>query len=176
MPSTTRPKVSEGVHDIGLISCLLSYLNCRGSIRPVDGETASIPVPLDIWDLGISLPPKAVTSSMVLVLRVSKGIVRLTNHELADYDRSRLSRCELTPFRECRSAVLFEGIAHRRRLRMSPARLKPICSDNACGWGFRYTQGCINCREIRFALITINDHTARSCASLMPHRSAWSWT
>jgi hypothetical protein len=39
------------------------------------------------------------------------GIVRLTNHELADYDRSRLSRCELTPFRECSSAVLLEDVA-----------------------------------------------------------------
>ena len=39
------------------------------------------------------------------------GVVRLTNHELADYDRSRLSRCELTPFRECSSAVLLEDIA-----------------------------------------------------------------
>ncbi len=40
-----------------------------------------------------------------------QGIVRATNHELADYDRSRLSRCELTPFRECSSAVLLEDIA-----------------------------------------------------------------
>jgi hypothetical protein len=39
------------------------------------------------------------------------GIVRLTNHDLADHDRSTLSRCELTPFRECGSAVLFEDIA-----------------------------------------------------------------
>jgi len=42
---------------------------------------------------------------------MSWGIVRVTNHELADYDRSRLSRCELTPFRECSSAVLLEDIA-----------------------------------------------------------------
>ncbi len=39
------------------------------------------------------------------------GVVRLTNHELADHDRSRLSRCELTPSRECGSAVLLEDIA-----------------------------------------------------------------
>jgi hypothetical protein len=39
------------------------------------------------------------------------GIVRLTNHELADPDWSTLSRCELTPFRECSNAVLFEDIA-----------------------------------------------------------------
>jgi hypothetical protein len=40
-----------------------------------------------------------------------QGVVRLTNHELADHDRSRLSRCELTPFRECSSAVLLEDAA-----------------------------------------------------------------
>jgi hypothetical protein len=39
------------------------------------------------------------------------GVVRLTNHELADYDRSRLSCCELTPFCECSSAVLLEDVA-----------------------------------------------------------------
>jgi len=39
------------------------------------------------------------------------GIIRLTNHELADYNRSRLSRCELTPFRECGSTVLLEDVA-----------------------------------------------------------------
>jgi hypothetical protein len=44
-------------------------------------------------------------------LRRSGGVVRLTNHELANYDRSRLSRCELTPFRECSSAVLLEDVA-----------------------------------------------------------------
>ena len=42
---------------------------------------------------------------------MSWGIVRVTNHELADCDRSRLSRCELTPFRECSSAVLLEDVA-----------------------------------------------------------------
>ena len=41
----------------------------------------------------------------------SRGVVRLTNHELADYDRSRLSRCKLTPFRECGSAVLLKDVA-----------------------------------------------------------------
>ena len=30
-----------------------------------------------------------------------------------------------------RAVEITEGIAHRRRLGMSPARLKPICSDNA---------------------------------------------
>ena len=39
------------------------------------------------------------------------GVVRLTKHELADHDRSRHSRCELTPFRECSSAVLLENVA-----------------------------------------------------------------
>src|SRR5665811_155943 len=39
------------------------------------------------------------------------GVVRLTKHELADHDRSRHSRCELTPFRECSSAVLLEDVA-----------------------------------------------------------------
>ena len=39
------------------------------------------------------------------------GVVRLTNHDLADHDRSRLSRCELTPFCECGGAVLLEDIA-----------------------------------------------------------------
>jgi hypothetical protein len=38
---------------------------------------------------------------------------------------------QLTPLGQGGSAVLFEGIAHPRRLGMSPARLKPICSDNA---------------------------------------------
>jgi hypothetical protein len=37
-----------------------------------------------------------------------RGVVRLTNHELADHDRSRYSRGELTPFRERGSTVLFE--------------------------------------------------------------------
>ena len=39
------------------------------------------------------------------------GVVRLTNHELADHDRSRHSRGELTPFSECGGTVLFEDIA-----------------------------------------------------------------
>ncbi len=39
------------------------------------------------------------------------GVVRLTNHELADHDRSRYSRGELTPFSERGSTVLFEDIA-----------------------------------------------------------------
>ena len=41
----------------------------------------------------------------------AEGVVRLTKHELADHDRSRHSRCELTPFRECSSAVLLENVA-----------------------------------------------------------------
>ena len=43
--------------------------------------------------------------------KAEKGVVRLTNHELADHDRSRLSRCELTPSRQGGSAVLFEDVA-----------------------------------------------------------------
>ena len=39
------------------------------------------------------------------------GIVRVIGRELADRRSSRLSRCELTPFRECGSAVLFEDVA-----------------------------------------------------------------
>jgi hypothetical protein len=39
------------------------------------------------------------------------GVVRLTNHELADYDRSSLSRCELTPLNQGGRAVLFEDVA-----------------------------------------------------------------
>jgi hypothetical protein len=62
---------------------------------------------------------------------IEGGVVRLTIQELASRRRSRLSRRELTPFRECGSAVLFEGIAHRRRLRILAQRLKPIYSDNA---------------------------------------------
>jgi hypothetical protein len=40
-----------------------------------------------------------------------RGVVRLTNHELADHDRSRYSRGELTPFSERNSAVLLEDVA-----------------------------------------------------------------
>ena len=39
------------------------------------------------------------------------GVVRLTNHELADHDRSRHSRGELTPFSERGRTVLFEDVA-----------------------------------------------------------------
>ena len=39
------------------------------------------------------------------------GVVRLTGRGLADRRRSRPSRCELTPFRECGSAVLLEDIS-----------------------------------------------------------------
>ena len=45
------------------------------------------------------------------MIRPFQGIVRLTKHELADHDWSRHSRCELTPFRECSSAVLLENVA-----------------------------------------------------------------
>lgn len=41
----------------------------------------------------------------------TEGVVRPTNHELADHDWSRRSRGELTPFRECGSAVLLEDVA-----------------------------------------------------------------
>ena len=39
------------------------------------------------------------------------GIVRVIGRELADRRSSRLSRGELTPFRDCGSAVLFEDVA-----------------------------------------------------------------
>jgi len=39
------------------------------------------------------------------------GIVRVIGRELADRRSSRFSRGELTPFRECGSAVLLEDIA-----------------------------------------------------------------
>ena len=39
------------------------------------------------------------------------GVVRLTIHELASWRQSRRSRGELTPFRECGSAVLLEDVA-----------------------------------------------------------------
>ncbi len=39
------------------------------------------------------------------------GVVRLTNYELADHDRLRYSRGELTPFSERGSTVLFEDVA-----------------------------------------------------------------
>ncbi len=40
-----------------------------------------------------------------------RGVVRLTNHELADHDRSKYSRCELPPLGQGGRAVLFEDIA-----------------------------------------------------------------
>ena len=43
--------------------------------------------------------------------RPTDGVVRLTIHELASRRQSRRSRGELTPFRECGSAVLFEYVA-----------------------------------------------------------------
>ena len=39
------------------------------------------------------------------------GVVRLTNHDLADHDRSGLSRCKLTPLGQGGRTVLFEDIA-----------------------------------------------------------------
>ena len=47
----------------------------------------------------------------VVVEVVVDGIVRVIERELADRRLSRLSRGELTPFRECGSAVLFEDVA-----------------------------------------------------------------
>ncbi len=46
-----------------------------------------------------------------LDLELREGIVRLTERELGDKKRSRLSRGELTPFSERGSAVLLEDIA-----------------------------------------------------------------
>ena len=40
-----------------------------------------------------------------------RGVVRVIGRELADRRSSRFSRSELTPFRECGGAVLFEGVA-----------------------------------------------------------------
>jgi hypothetical protein len=40
-----------------------------------------------------------------------RGVVRLTNHELASQRRSRLSRRELTPLGQGGRAVLFEDVA-----------------------------------------------------------------
>src|SRR5665648_398015 len=39
------------------------------------------------------------------------GVVRLTNHDLADHDRSGLSRCKLTPLGQSGRTVLFEDMA-----------------------------------------------------------------
>ena len=47
----------------------------------------------------------------ILAPRSTLGIVRVIGRELADRRSSRFSRGELTPFRECGSAVLFEGVA-----------------------------------------------------------------
>jgi hypothetical protein len=41
----------------------------------------------------------------------ASGVVRLTDHELADHDRSRFSRCELTPLGQGDRTVLFEDVA-----------------------------------------------------------------
>ncbi len=39
------------------------------------------------------------------------GVVRLNRQDLADQKRPRFSRCELMPFSERSSAVLFENVA-----------------------------------------------------------------
>ena len=41
----------------------------------------------------------------------NEGVVRLTNHDLADHDRSGLSRCKLTPLGQSGRTVLFEDMA-----------------------------------------------------------------
>src|SRR5680860_1824729 len=41
----------------------------------------------------------------------TRGVVRLTNHDLADHDRSGLSRCKLTPLGQSGGTVLFEDMA-----------------------------------------------------------------
>ncbi len=41
----------------------------------------------------------------------AEGVVRLTNHELADHDRSRYLRGELTPLGQSGSVVLLEDVA-----------------------------------------------------------------
>jgi hypothetical protein len=43
--------------------------------------------------------------------KMLEGIVRVIGCELADRRSSKLSRGELTPFRECGSSVLFEDVA-----------------------------------------------------------------
>ncbi len=48
---------------------------------------------------------------MLLPIYPLFGVVRLTNHELADHDRSRYSRGELTPLGQGGSTVLFEDVA-----------------------------------------------------------------
>ena len=43
--------------------------------------------------------------------KTDDGVVRLTNHDLADHDRSGLSRCKLTPLGQSGRTVLFEDMA-----------------------------------------------------------------
>ena len=40
-----------------------------------------------------------------------RGVVRLTNHDLADHERSGRSRCKLTPLGQSGRTVLFEDMA-----------------------------------------------------------------
>ena len=54
---------------------------------------------------------KPLPMSMLATRHCQSGIVRVIGRELADLSSSRLSRDELTPFRECGSAVLFEDVA-----------------------------------------------------------------
>jgi hypothetical protein len=49
-------------------------------------------------------------AAFIAAFFIARGIVRVTERELADPTRSRLSRGELTPFGERCSAVLLEDI------------------------------------------------------------------
>ena len=56
-------------------------------------------------------PAAAIVCTENLIRICLAGVVRLTSRELADHDRSRHSRGELTPFSERGSAVQFEDVA-----------------------------------------------------------------
>jgi hypothetical protein len=60
---------------------------------------------------GVLMGPQGTELARHRVTTPRDGIVRLTNHEQASRRPSRLSRGELTPFRECGRAVLFENVA-----------------------------------------------------------------
>ncbi len=82
---------------------------------------------------------------MPLVLSTRKDCADNRAHLVADVDAPRKEQIFDLPQRQRitdvehnreadhlrRTVEIAKGIAHRRRLGMSPARLKPICSDNA---------------------------------------------